>query len=154
MRNVSFVDDAASTGQTVASSTYGEDRQQVTDQVILDPYGDKGHYTGIILKSTGMPHGSGRMIYEEDQRIYEGEWRHGRWHGFGRAKFANGDSYEGEYRFDQRHGHGKYSWADGRSYDGQFSEDRRHGKGLFVWPDGAIYVSCNLRVLISLLVST
>ncbi|CAB9528198.1 whole genome shotgun sequence [Seminavis robusta] len=124
---------------TVASSTYGEDRQKVINQSLLDPYGDKGIYTGLILKSTGMPHGSGRMIYEEDQRIYEGEWRHGRWHGFGEAKFANGDNYEGEYRFDQRHGHGKYSWSDGRSYDGDFSEDRRHGKGLFVWPDGAIY---------------
>ncbi|CAB9510699.1 whole genome shotgun sequence [Seminavis robusta] len=124
---------------TVASSTYGEDRQKVINQSLLDPYGDKGIYTGLILKSTGMPHGSGRMIYEEDQRIYEGEWRHGRWHGFGNAKFANGDSYEGEYRFDQRHGNGKYAWSDGRSYDGAFSEDRRHGKGLFVWPDGAIY---------------
>jgi len=126
---------------TVASSTYGEDRQKVVNHNLLDPYGDKGCYTGLILKSTGMPHGSGRMVYEEDKRIYEGEWRHGRWHGFGRAKFANGDSYEGQYRFDQRHGQGKYSWADGRSYDGDFSEDRRHGKGLFVWPDGAIYVS-------------
>lgn len=138
-RNVSFVDDSASAGQTVASSTYGEDRQKVTDQVILDPYGDKGHYTGIILKSTGMPHGSGRMMYQEDQRTYNGEWRHGRWHGFGRATFANHDTYEGEYRFDQRHGRGCYSWSDGRVYDGMFKEDKRHGKGKFTWPDGAVY---------------
>jgi hypothetical protein len=36
---------------------------------------------------------------------------HFRWHGFGRASFANGDRYEGEYRFDQRHGRGIYSWS-------------------------------------------
>jgi hypothetical protein len=55
-RGVSFPDDDdnASMGQTVASSTFGEDRQKVADQVILDPYGDKGTYTGIILRSTGM----------------------------------------------------------------------------------------------------
>ena len=132
-------EDEKSMGNTVASSTYGEDRQKVVGQVLLDPYGDKGKYSGVVLRSTGMPHGVGRMVYEEDQRTYEGDWRHGRWHGFGRATFANGDSYEGEYRFDQRHGRGKYCWSDGRIYDGQFSEDKRHGKGTFKWPDGAIY---------------
>ena len=141
-RGVSFpdtTDDNASLGNTVASSTFGEDRQKVVDQVILDPYGDKGTYTGIILRSTGMPHGPGRMIYQEDRRTYDGEWRHGRWHGYGRATFANGDTYDGEYRFDQRHGRGRYQWSDGRVYDGLFREDRRHGRGTFTWPDGAVY---------------
>jgi hypothetical protein len=138
-KGVSWTDDNASVGQSVASSTFGEDRQKVENQVILDPYGDKGNYTGVILRSTGMPHGAGTMIYQEDNRTYDGEWRHGRWHGFGRATFANGDSYEGEYRFDQRHGKGRYEWHDGRIYDGMFREDKRHGKGKFMWPDGAAY---------------
>jgi hypothetical protein len=64
-QGVSFVDDSASAGQTVASSTFGEDRNKVSNQTILDPYGDRGKYTGIILRSTGMPHGSGEMIYQE-----------------------------------------------------------------------------------------
>mmetsp|Transcript_11017 Transcript_11017/g.24656 ORF Transcript_11017/g.24656 Transcript_11017/m.24656 type:complete len:866 (+) Transcript_11017:274-2871(+) len=137
---VNFPDsDNMSLGNTVASSTYGEDRQQVVQQSILDPYGDKGTYTGVILRSTGMPHGSGRMIYQEDKRTYDGEWRHGRWHGYGRATFANGDNYHGEYRFDQRHGRGRYEWNDGRIYDGMFREDKRHGRGVFTWPDGAVY---------------
>jgi hypothetical protein len=138
--NVNFPDsDNMSLGNTVASSTYGEDRQHVNQKTILDPYGDKGIYTGIILRSTGMPHGSGRMLYQEDKRTYDGEWRHGRWHGYGRATFANGDTYNGEYRFDQRHGRGRYEWNDGRVYDGMFREDKRHGRGIFTWPDGAIY---------------
>lgn len=131
--------DAFTVGNTVATSTYGEDRQKVVNQTVLDPYGDSGQYTGVVLLSTGMPHGLGRMVYEDDGRTYEGDWRHGRWHGFGRATFANGDSYEGEYRFDQRHGRGLYQWADGRQYDGDFYEDKRHGRGTFKWPDGAIY---------------
>jgi len=132
-------DDDKSLGQTVASSTYGDDRVKVVNKKLLDPYGDKGTYTGIVLRNTGMPHGLGRMVYEEDQRVFEGDWRHGRWHGYGRASFSNGDSYEGEYKFDQRHGTGVYRWNDGRVYDGQFSEDKRHGKGIFTWPDGAVY---------------
>lgn len=132
-------DDNRSLGQTVASSTYGEDRQKVINKTLLDPYGDKGCYTGVVLRTTGMPHGLGRMVYEEDGRIYEGDWRHGRWHGYGRASFSNGDAYEGEYKFDQRHGRGVYRWNDGRIYDGQFSEDKRHGHGVFTWPDGAVY---------------
>jgi len=131
--------DDVTIGLTVASSTYGEDRIKVVNRELLDPYGDKGTYTGVILQTTGMPHGLGRMIYEEDGRIYEGDWRHGRWHGYGRASFSNGDSYEGEYKFDQRHGKGMYKWHDGRVYDGQFLEDKRHGKGRFTWPDGAVY---------------
>ena len=136
---VSFADDNASVAQTVASSTFGEDRQYVENEKILDPYGDQGSYTGMVLKSTGMPHGKGKMLYTEDNRTFDGEWRHGRWHGHGVATFSNGDRYEGEYRFDQRHGQGTYSWNDGRRYSGQFSEDKRHGRGIFYWPDSATY---------------
>jgi len=131
--------DTVTLGHTVASSTYGEDRQKVSQRSLLDPYGDKGTYTGVVLRTTGMPHGQGTMVYEEDGRVYEGDWRHGRWHGFGKAAFSNGDSYEGEYKFDQRHGKGVYKWNDGRVYDGTFAEDKRHGNGVFAWPDGAVY---------------
>jgi hypothetical protein len=91
-------------------------------------FGDLGVYSGQVLLSTGLPHGSGKMIYEDDGRTYDGDWRHGRWHGWGRATFSNGDAFEGFYKYDQRHGHGKYSWKDGRIYEGDFKEDKRHGK--------------------------
>ena len=137
---VSVLTDVFGSTSTSTKSYDSSSRQKVVDKVLLDPYGDKGTFTGIILRSTGMPHGTGRMKYENEDRIYEGEWRHGRWHGYGRATFANGDSYEGEYRFDQRHGRGKYCWKDGRIYDGSFVEDRREGEGTFHWADGATYV--------------
>ena len=111
----------------------------VTDACIVDPYNDKGKYTGPLLSSSGMPHGTGTMLYEDGGRCYDGDWRHGRWHGFGRAVFGNGDIYEGDFRYDQRHGRGKYQFHDGRSYEGEFHEDKRHGKGVFTWPDGASY---------------
>jgi hypothetical protein len=128
------------TGPTVASSTYGENRHLVTNQILLDPYGDKGSYSGVLLLSTNMPHGNGKMLYEDDGRTYDGDWRHGRWHGWGQATFSNGDCFEGFYKYDQRHGQGKYQWRDGRIYEGEFNDDKREGKGHFIWPDGADYV--------------
>jgi hypothetical protein len=42
------------------------------------------------------------MKNEEDGRIYEGDWRHGRLHGYGRALFSKGDRYEGKLNSDTR----------------------------------------------------
>lgn len=131
---------APSLGPTVASSTYGEDRHVVSNQLMLDPYGDRGTYSGVVLMSTNLPHGQGKMVYEDDGRTYDGDWKHGRWHGWGEATFSNGDRFEGWYRYDQRHGQGRYEWHDGRIYDGEFRDDKRDGKGHFIWPDGADYV--------------
>jgi MORN repeat len=98
----------------------------VTDSIIVDPYGDQGLYTGQICND--KPNGKGLMKYE-DGRVYDGEWCDGQWHGFGQSTFSNGDSYEGHYEYDQRHGVGTYRWQDGRVYSGTFQADKRHGKG-------------------------
>lgn len=123
---------------SAASSTFGDDRKSVRSKVVSDKHGDQGKYTGIILKSTGLPHGMGRMVYDEGW-TYNGSWCHGFWHGRGTAQFVNGDSYTGEYRLNKRHGRGTYRWADGRVYDGDFCAELRHGKGTFTFPDGACY---------------
>jgi hypothetical protein len=119
---------------------------QVTEDVIKishvrlkaleDPYGDKGQYTGMLVRR--KPHGQGTMQYE-DGRCYTGDFKFGRWHGNGRALFSNGDLYVGEYDMDQRHGKGRYEWEDGRMYDGNFHRDQRQGMGTYSWADGAVY---------------
>jgi hypothetical protein len=81
--DVSFVNDWASNmvgfSNTMGHIPFGEDRQNVARQDILDSHGDKGRYTGVVLLSTGMPHGHGLMEYEDDRRTYVGEWRLGRY---------------------------------------------------------------------------
>ena len=125
-------------GQSASPSPLGDVTvvEEVTELRIRDPYGDKGIYTGVLVKR--RPHGRGTMKYD-DGRHYEGFWNHGRWHGVGRAIFANGDIFEGTYDMDQRHGHGMYQWSDGRVYTGQFFQDQRQGRGTYTWPDGAVY---------------
>ena len=124
---------------TIATSTFAESKGEVSNKSMIDPYGDRGDYTGAILISTGHPHGRGIMVYEEPGRTYEGDWRHGRWNGRGRATFGNGDTYEGEYIRGERHGQGRYEWKDGRVYEGEFRENKRHGRGKFTWPNGAVF---------------
>jgi hypothetical protein len=38
-----------------------------------DARGDRGIYSGVVVHTTGMPHGVGRMVYA-DGRIYDGDW--------------------------------------------------------------------------------
>ena len=124
---------------TVASSTCGEDRRMVESHKVVDPHGACGVYTGVILRSTGKPHGRGRMVYDEKGRTYDGNWCRGQQHGYGLATFANGDTYEGDHQFDQRHGRGTYRWSDGMKYVGEFREFIRHGQGTLTWPNGDKY---------------
>ena len=110
--------------------------EQVADKTIIDPYGDYGVYTGILLR--GKPHGQGSMIYA-DGREYIGEWKNGCWNGHGRTTYSNGDTFSGQYKMDKREGMGRYEWADGRIYNGEFSNDQREGQGTFSFPDGSVY---------------
>jgi hypothetical protein len=52
--------------------------ERVQSQIITDPYGDVGRFTGLLIK--GKPFGLGTMHYN-DGRSYTGEWRNGRWSG-------------------------------------------------------------------------
>jgi len=157
-----------------ASSTMdaGDDKKSVTfdgsevevyevkQQVIVDPYGEKGTYAGTLSKGTGMPHGRGKLEYAAG-RWYEGEWKHGRWTGQGRLSNGDGDLYEGELRNDHKHGQGTMRFADGRvfvgeyvngqmtegkmiyqdgsTYEGGWADGMRHGRGKCVFTDESIY---------------
>jgi hypothetical protein len=61
-------DDGVSDSISVASSSI-----TMTAISNCNVEGDKGIYTGDVLRSTGMPHGVGRMVYEGGT-MYEGDW--------------------------------------------------------------------------------
>ncbi|KAL3909910.1 MAG: hypothetical protein SGILL_007902 [Bacillariaceae sp.] len=85
---------------------------KVSNQIVHDKYRDGGMFSGHVSVNDRLPHGFGKMVYENG-REYEGEWKSGRWHGFGRWKNPNGDEYEGNFDFDARHGQGVYRWKNG-----------------------------------------
>ena len=75
---------------------------KVKNQNVNDKYGDGGIYSGNISVDTRLPHGSGKMKYDNG-REFEGDWRGGRWHGSGRWVNPNGDEYIGDFVYDARH---------------------------------------------------
>merc|ERR1719389_1390497 len=86
--------------------------------------------------------GQGHATWQ-DGRTYEGGFREGRFHGFGRMEWTTKygmQLYEGEYVDDLKHGQGKFTWADGRSYDGAWFEGRRHGQASFRNTQGDVKV--------------
>lgn len=149
-------------GQAKGTRDNQEDLDHVVDQTIVDPYFEKGSYTGLLTQSTRLPHGQGRMEYQgAPGKWYEGEWNQGRWHGQGCFSNDNGDFYKGELHHDQKHGHGTMKFADGRvfvgeyangemtegkmtyrdgsTYQGFWKDGMRHGRGTCVFVDGAVY---------------
>ena len=53
-----------------------------------------------------------------------------------RVTFPSGNIYEVNYKGGRRHGQGTAKWADGAMYVGQFENDVMHGRGTFTWADG------------------
>ena len=113
----------------------------VVDLAVWDGQDNPGRYTGLLHISSQRPHGVGRMVYNDGNRIHEGFWEFGHRQGHGRCLFVQiGDYHEGDYHANLRHGPGKYYWKDGRQYIGQYHQDERHGKnGKFIYPNGDFY---------------
>jgi hypothetical protein len=97
-RDDDVANDDNSVGNTVAASTCEDDRQMVVSHKIVDQHGARGEYSGVVLRSTGKPHGRGTMVYDDHGRTYDGDWCRGQYHGYGRATYANGNFYDGEFQ--------------------------------------------------------
>lgn len=132
---------------------------------------DGSEYTGEWLN--GEPDGQGKRTWppkeadsgEKSSKYklsYEGSFRYGRAHGFGKCKFANGDIYEGHWENDEKYGQGKQTnkkgiiltgnwsngtveglgteeWPNGDVYHGDFAMSKKHGNGTFKFNDGSEY---------------
>jgi len=112
----------------------------VVDMAVLDGQDNPGRYTGLLHVASQRPHGVGRMVYNDGNRIHEGFWSYGHRQGHGRCLFVQiGDYHEGNYQQNLRHGPGKYLWKDGRQFVGNYSNDERQGVGTFSYPNGDVY---------------
>ena len=108
---------------------------------VVDGQDNPGHYTGIIHIASQQPHGVGRMVYDDGNRVHEGFWEYGHRQGHGRCLFVQiGDFHEGTYHENLRHGPGTYYWKDGRQFSGTYHRDERQGEGKFVYPNGDTYI--------------
>ena len=102
-------------------------------------------YTGEVVN--GLPDGSG-IFYGLDGYKYEGNWKNGKQHGFGKQIFAEHDtnncssyerlSYEGFFEIGVRSGNGTLKWEGGEKYEG--AENVRSGFGIDYYSYGTKYI--------------
>ncbi|KAM8856113.1 alsin-like isoform 2-T3 [Spinachia spinachia] len=90
------------------------------------------HYSGAWL--SGRIHGRGTMKWP-DGRTYSGNFKSGQEDGYGEClipdKVLNKpDCYQGHWRDGKIHGFGKYKYASGEVYEGCFCDGQRHGYGM------------------------
>ncbi|XP_047457325.1 alsin-like isoform X2 [Mugil cephalus] len=89
-------------------------------------------YTGSWL--AGRVHGRGTMKWP-DGRTYSGNFKNGLEDGYGECIMPNkvlnkADIYQGQWREGKIHGFGKYKYATGEVYEGCFCDGQRHGYGM------------------------
>ena len=51
-----------------------------------------------------------------DQNQYDGEWKLGKFDGFGKFSWKNGETYEGYYKEGVRQGKGRYTFKNNNWY--------------------------------------
>jgi hypothetical protein len=137
---------------------------KVKDLATSDSRGRQVIYSGYVSVAHKRPHGKGKMTWVESGDVYTGSVRQGLLDGFGRIRYANGDSFEGMFSKDLRNGpgvfrvkkngrtvdctykndlpddpNGSMTWEDGTIYVGSFVEGKRTGKAIQRFPNGVRY---------------
>ena len=82
--------------------------------------------------------GRGAMIFLNEGVFYVGYWDNGRQYRRGKVFDDNNNLiYEGQYKKGQKDGNGIYYYPNGEKYEGKFCNGIREGKGTFYWKDGS-----------------
>lgn len=102
-------------------------------------YPDGARYEGQF--KDGLFHGWGKMS-QANGDVYMGEWQNDKATGQGAFyDAAQGVRYKGEWVNDAQHGQGEETWDEGSrtKYTGQFYKGKKQGNGKFEWADGSYY---------------
>lgn len=81
----------------------------------------------------------GRGVYVSREYRYEGAFKDGRNHGWGKMISKCGETYEGFWRDGRRYGPGVVVQASGKRLEGDWVRDVLHGRGAMQMPDGLRY---------------
>ena len=86
----------------------------------------------------GKRHGYGVYTYADGGR-FEGEWVDDKVHGRGVSVYSSGNRYEGEWVDGRINGQGTLWYADGDQYQGEWRDGKMHGRGTYTYADGDLY---------------
>ncbi|KAL7133496.1 hypothetical protein ABFS83_12G144600 [Erythranthe nasuta] len=105
-----------------------------TDYHISLPSGEQ--YSGSLVGNS--PEGSGTYTWSDGSK-YEGQWRFGVRHGYGKLQWPSGAFYEGEFSGGYINGSGLYTRSDRAVYNGRWRLNLKHGLGYQTYPNGDIF---------------
>jgi hypothetical protein len=104
-------------------------------------YHDGRVYDGHFVED--KRHGWGIFSWP-DGSLYHGDFVRGQREGRGTYTFCRdanesvGGRYEGSWKDGRYHGFGKCVWEDGRLYQGEWKDGQAHGRGIEIDPKGKI----------------
>lgn len=90
---------------------------------------DEAEYEGDVV--AGYRHGVGH--FQKGATSYSGQWKAGKRHGHGLARWSSVSFYDGDWQDDKCHGYGIRQWSNLDVYKGTWSNGVREGNGHMVW---------------------
>ena len=96
------------------------------------PYASNNVSKGCIMGD--CDNSFGRYVYE-DGKVFEGFSKEKNWV-LGELKLDNSSHYQGEFKDGEFHGFGRYQDADGTQYSGEWEKGKYHGLGFYQEADG------------------
>ena len=96
-------------------------------------------YTYLGSFSDNLKHGKGKIIYDNGDQFYEGDFTNGKLTGKGFYQWGNKCTYEGDFLDGQMHGKGIYKWPDGNEYEGDYLNNIKEGFGEYRFKNGKKY---------------
>lgn len=90
----------------------------------------------------GMAPNPGKLFCSQGNEAYfayDGEWKNGMMHGFGRYLYDDGGDCVGAFERNWQHGEAKASYPPGDAYEGNWERGKYHGRGVFSTFSGAVY---------------
>ena len=97
------------------------------------------NYTYLGSFKDDLRHGKGKIIFNEGEEYYEGEFTNGKMTGYGFYKWSNNNTYKGQFLDGNLHGKGIFKWNDGNEYEGDYVNNIKEGQGEYRCKNGKKY---------------
>lgn len=84
----------------------------------------------LLISATGL------IILLDNKDHYTGNYKDGKYHGYGRIEFSDGNIFEGYIVEGNAEGYGKFTFSNGERLEGVWEGKHFRGPGKYIFSDG------------------